>query len=126
MQDLGYDENDDDVDDDFGEYQRRARQLLIDTTRKNIEENLEKAELNKHEVFIVSSDVIFSLVTDKTLKTTIAIDELRLMKAFLKMAHARRYGTQTSAKNYSTFVTDNLNVVRNILNWGSPRAVDQV
>ena len=43
MQDLGYDENDDKVnDDDFNNYQRRARQLLIDSTKhSSLEGNLE-------------------------------------------------------------------------------------
>ena len=128
MQDLGYDENDDDADDNFSDYQRRARQLLIDSTRKNLDDNLEKAELNKHDVFIVSGNVIFSLVKDKTLKkTTTAIDEVRLVEAFLKEAHARRYGTQAraSAKNYSTLVKNNV-VVKRVLNWSLPRAVDRV
>ena len=105
MQDLGYDENDDDAVDDFDNYQRQARQLLIDNTRKNLEDNLKKAELNKHDVFIVSSSVIFSLVTAKTSKkTTPAIDETRLLESILKMAHARRYGTQAAAKDHSTLV----------------------
>ena len=102
MHDFGYDENDDDALDNFGDYQKRARQLLVDATRKNLDNNLEKAELNKHEVFIVSCNVIFSLVTDKpvrNLKTTIEIDEVLLLEAFLKMAHARRYGTQAPAKS---------------------------
>ena len=94
MQDLGYDENDDVADDDFDDYKKRARQLLIDTTRKNLDGNLEKAELKKRDVFIVSCNVISSLVTVKGLKkTALEIDEARLMESFLKMAHARRYGT---------------------------------
>ena len=111
MQDLGYDENDEDADDAFGDYQKRARQLLIDTTKKNLEDNLEKAKLNKYDVFIVSGRVIFSLVTEKALKkTTPEIDEVRLMEAVLKMAYARRYGTQASAKNHwhSTLAMNNV------------------
>ena len=107
MQDIGYDENDDDADDVFDDYQKRARQLLIDATRKNLEDNLELAELNKHDVFIVSAGVIFSMVTGKGhKKTTPAIDETRLMEAFLRMAYARRYGNQASAsaKNHETLV----------------------
>ena len=102
MLDLGYDEDEDD--DDFDEHQREAQQKLIDSTRKNFKDNLEKAELNKHhEVFIVSASVIFSLVTDNPNKTIPAIDEVRLMEALLKMAHARRYGTQASAvSNFET------------------------
>ena len=114
MQDIGYDENDDEADDKFDDYQRRARQLLIDSTRKNLEDNLEKAELKKHDVFIVSGSVLFSLVTGKGIKkTTLAIDEVRLMETILKTAHARRYGTRASAaKNHSTLVKNNVVRVR--------------
>ena len=109
MQDIGYDEFDDDAEDNFDNYQQQARQSLIDATRKNLEDNLQKAKLKKYDVFIVSGSVIFSLVTDKALKkTTPAIDEVRLTEAILKMAHARRYGTQASAKNHSTLVKNNV------------------
>ena len=63
MQDLGYNENDDDADDDYDNHQTRARQLLIDTTRKNLEKSVKKAELDKHDASIVSGSAIFSLVT---------------------------------------------------------------
>ena len=109
MQDIGYDENDEDADDDFDDYQKRARQLLIDSTRKNLEDNLEKAELKKNEVFIVTGSIIFSLVNAKAIKkTTPAIDEARLLESILKMAHSRRYGTQASTKNHSTVVKNNI------------------
>ena len=91
MHDIGYDENDrDDIaDEEFDDLQRRARQLLIDSTKKNLEDNLKKVELDKLDVFIVSCSVIFSLVNDKAIKRTPpAIDEDRLMKSILKMAHA--------------------------------------
>ena len=113
MHDIGYDENDDDADEDFDDFQRQALQLLIDSTRKNLEGNLERAELKKHDVFIVTGSVIFSLVNGKAIKkTTPAIDEARLMESILKMAHARRYGTQTSTKNHSTLRVVKNNIVR--------------
>ncbi|KAF8813329.1 hypothetical protein BYT27DRAFT_7084483 [Phlegmacium glaucopus] len=110
IQDLGYDENDDDAEDHFDNYQTQARQLLIDTTRKNLEKNLEKAELGKHDVFIVSGSVIYSLVTDKgnKKKTNLGIDEARLVEAVLNTAHKRRYGTQAPTKSHSTVVKDNM------------------
>ena len=103
MQDLGYDENDE-------YYQRQARQVLIDSTRKNLDDNLEKSELNKHDVFIVSSKVILSLVTNEPLGVAPEIDsdEVRLMEAILKTAHARRYRTQGSAENYLTLFKNNV------------------
>ena len=46
MQDSGYDENDDDSDDNFDDYQARARQSFIDSTRSNVvEKNLKEAQL---------------------------------------------------------------------------------
>ena len=92
MHDIGYDENDDNTDNDFDDFQRQARQLLIDSTRKNLEGSLGKAELNKHDVFIVTGSVIFSLVNGIAIKkTTLAIDEARLMESILKIAYERRY-----------------------------------
>ena len=107
MEDSGYDENDDDASDHYHDYQARARRLLIDTTRKNLEQNLEKAELTKREVFIVLSSVIDSLVTAKgNKKTPPAIDEVRLVETILKTAYERRYGTRLVVRNLST--TDDL------------------
>jgi len=96
------DENDSDSDlesDDNNlnsdDYQTRARQSLIDSTRKDLEENLKEAQLAKRDVFIVSNSVIFSLVAAKKLKEKIPeIDETRLIEAILEAAHARRYGNQ--------------------------------
>ena len=107
MQDLGYDENDDDASDHYPDYQARARQLLIDTTRKNLEQNLEMVGLAKRDVFIVSNSVVYSLVTAKgNKKTPPAIDEVRLVEIILKTAYERRYGTRLAAGNLST--TDDL------------------
>jgi len=88
MQDLGYDENDDDDADENDDYQKRARQLFIDDTWKNLGDDLEKAQLNRHDVFIVSNNVIFSVVTGQ--KTTPTIDEDHLMEAILATALERR------------------------------------
>ena len=108
MRDAGYDKNDEDAENVFDDYQTQALELLIDGTRKNLEENLEKAKLNKHDVFIVSSSVIFSLVKGKAPKRSPLIDEACLLESILKMAHARRYGTQATAKNHSTVVENNV------------------
>ena len=109
MHDIGYDENDDNADNDFDDFQRRARQLLIDSTKKNLEDNLQKAELNKHDVYIVTGNVIFSLVNGKAIKkTTPLIDEARLMESILRTARERRYGTQAPTKNFSTLGKNNI------------------
>jgi hypothetical protein len=115
MEDFGYDSNDDDAEDNFDDYRTRARQLLIDTTRRNVEKNLEKAGLMKRDVFIVSGSVIFSLVTEKgnKKKSTPAIDEARLVDAILRIAHARRYGSQAPPKNHSNVVKDSMATGRN-------------
>ena len=109
MQDIGYDEIDDNADVDFDDFQRRARQMLIDTTRKNLEDNLEKAKLKKHDVFIVSGSVIFSLVAAKQIKRTIpAIDEARLMDCILKMALSQRCAGP-DVRHYQSVVTHAIN-----------------
>ena len=108
---LGYESDDELAENDVVNSQQRARQVLIDTTRKDLERNFERADLKKHDVFIVSADVIFSLVTDKALtgnKTNLAFDEVRLMEAILKMEHAQRYGKQASAKNRTILAKDNM------------------
>ena len=85
----------DDSDDNVDDYQTRAQQLLINSTRKNVEKTLEEARLAKRDVFIVSSHVIFSLVNAKgNKKATPAIDEAHLIETILTMAYARRYGNQ--------------------------------
>ena len=80
-------------------HQAKARQLLIDNTRKNLEANLTKAgaELVNRDVFI---DIIYSLVAkpeDK--KNSLAIDEERLIETVLTVAHKRQYGSQIPGKN---------------------------
>ena len=107
MQDLGYDENDDDARENLSDYQAQARQLLIETTRKNLETNLTKAELVNRDVFIVSGNIIYSLVT-KNKKSSLAIDEERLIQTVLTVAHNRRYGSQAPVKNHSAIVKDNM------------------
>ena len=89
MQDLGYDEGDAE-----GKYQARARQFLIDDTKKDIETGLQEAGLAMHDIFIVTSSVVYSLATNKQNKKTVVIDEARLIKSILKAAHERRYTTQ--------------------------------
>ena len=115
MKDKGYDENDDNEAGVKEDYQRRARQLLIDSTRKNLESNFDKAKLKKHDVFIVSGSVISLLVNGKAMKNAaLAIDEARLLESILKKAHERRYGTQTSAENHSSLRVIKNNIVRYI------------
>ncbi|KAF8805998.1 hypothetical protein BYT27DRAFT_7339270 [Phlegmacium glaucopus] len=102
LQDLGYDENDDDAEVNHEEFKEQARQFLINTTRNNVETNLKDAGLSMHDLFIVSSSVIYSLVTNnRNKKTTPAIDEARLIDTVLKTA---QYGTQAPAKDHSTII----------------------
>ncbi|KAF8805999.1 hypothetical protein BYT27DRAFT_7339271 [Phlegmacium glaucopus] len=104
LQDLGYDDNDAEVNRE--EFEGKARQFLINTTRNNVETNLKEAGLAMHDIFIVSSSVIYSLVTNNgnKKKTTSAIDEARLIDTVLKTAYARRYGTQAPAKDHSSII----------------------
>lgn len=101
MQDLGYDENDDNEEPYFDEYQAEARQLLIDDSQTNIKTSLQEAGLVTHDVFIVSSSVIYSLATKSKNKNTPEIDETRLIDSLLKTACERRNSTLAPVKDYS-------------------------
>ena len=93
MKDLGYDSADDDTDGYSVDYEARARQTLIETTKNNVEINLEEAGLATRDIFIVDSSVIYSLVTDKwnKKKSRTVIHEARLIESVLMAAHERRY-----------------------------------
>ena len=96
MQDLGYDENDEDIEDHCIDYQVRAQHLLINTTKNDLETNLEEAGLAKRDIFIVSRHVVYSLVTDKwDKKPPPMIDEVPLIKSVLMAAHKQCYVAQT-------------------------------
>ena len=84
MQILGYDENDDDENDEYDKFQAEA----INITRRNIEKKLKKAGLAMHDVFIVSSSVVYSLVTSEKMEAPV-IDETRLLESVLKAAYER-------------------------------------
>ena len=88
MQSLGYDENDDDAKDEYDRFQAEAQKLLINITRTNIEKKLKKAGLAMHDVFIVSSSVVFSLVASEKMEAPV-IDETRLLESVLKAVYER-------------------------------------
>jgi hypothetical protein len=54
MRRLGYDKDNADHNsaDKFGDYLRQAQKSLIDDTRKDVEDNLKNAQLNKQEVYM--------------------------------------------------------------------------
>ena len=107
MKDLGYD---DDVKEYYHDYEARARQSLIEDTKNDLERNLGKAKLAKRDVFIVSDGQILSLVT-KNRKTTVAIDEERLIEAVLTVAYNRRYDSESptsNSKEHSTIIKDGM------------------
>ena len=70
---------------------KQARQIFIDSTRGDLEKNLQNALLTKRDVFIVSSLVMRALVTKKRSSkiSNMMIDEARLLEAVLKETHAR-------------------------------------
>jgi ABC-type hemin transport system substrate-binding protein len=69
-----------------------ARQLLIYLTKKNLDENLQKANLAKREVFIISSSSLRALMTGNQGAANM-IDEGKLLQAVLKV-YTRRFGAQ--------------------------------
>jgi len=109
---FGYDEGEEDAVEKYKKHHPVARQLLIDSTKKDIDRNFENPEANlaKRQVFIISSHSMYALMTDKWNWRTAAnvIDESTLLEAVLKAAHSRRYGDQASTKDHSTVVRQNM------------------
>jgi hypothetical protein len=107
---FDYDESDEDALEIYKEHHSAARQLLIDSTRKDLDKNLEKANLAKREVFIISRSSMYALITQKLNWRNAAnmIDEANLLEAVLKAAYDRRYGAQTSTKDHSNVVKQNM------------------
>jgi hypothetical protein len=107
---FGYDEDEPDALEKYYRHHSAARQLLIDSTRKNLNKNLDKANLMKREAFIISSYSMYALITERWNRKNTAnvIDEVNLLKAVLKAAHSRRYGAQALIKDHSTVVMQNM------------------
>ena len=109
---FGYDEDEEDAVEKYKKHYSAARQLLIDSTKKDLDRNFAnpQANLAKRQVFIISSHVMYALMTDKRNSRTAAnvIDEIDLLKAILNAAHSRRYGDQAFTKDHSTIVEQNM------------------
>ena len=107
---FGYDESDEVALEIYKKHHSAARQLLIDSTRKDFDKNLEKANLTKREVFIISRSSMCALMTEKWnwRNEGNVIDEANLVEAVLKAAYARRYGAQASTKDHSNIVKQNM------------------
>jgi len=93
---FGYDESEEDAVEKYKKHHSAARQLLIDSSRKNFNKHLEKANLTKRDVFIISRSSMYALMTAKWSWRTAAnvIDEVNLLQAVLKAAmETRRHGT---------------------------------
>ena len=115
---FGYDEGEEDAVEKYKKHHPAARQLLIDSTRKNLDKNLNKASLARRQVFIISSNSMHALMTDKWNWRNAAnvIDEANLLQAVLKAAHTRRYGAQASVKDHSTVVKQNMDACQSSAN----------
>ncbi|KAF8806008.1 hypothetical protein BYT27DRAFT_7257427 [Phlegmacium glaucopus] len=86
-------------------YQEQARQLLIDKTKRDLEANIEEAGSAMLNIFIISSHILYSLVTKKWIKKIpLVIDEARLAESVFKAAYARRYGARAPAKSSSAIL----------------------
>lgn len=97
-----------DLDEDEGndeEVYKQAQQMFICSTREDFEGNLQKAELTKREVFVVSSNVMRALVAKRCISkiSNKIIDEARLLEAISKETHARL------RKDYYAAVKQNMN-----------------
>ena len=95
---FDYDDGEKDPVEIYKRHHSAARQLLIDTTKKDLDKNLEKANLKKLQVFIISRSSMHALMTEKWNWRNAAnvIDEANLLQAVLKAAYTRRYGAQVS------------------------------
>ncbi|KAL4076413.1 P-loop containing nucleoside triphosphate hydrolase protein [Scleroderma citrinum] len=90
MRDMGYDSDEEDEDDPGRRTRlyKAARKQYIEATRKNVQANLEDANLPDQRVYIVSNDTMLNIVKGKGPKK--AIDELVLLTDLFTQAHARR------------------------------------
>ena len=107
---FGYDESEKDAVEIYKKYHPAARQLLIDSTKKNLDKNLELANLADRQVFIVSRGSMHAFMTEQWNWKTAAnvIDEANLIQAVLQAAHTRRYGAHAPIKDHSTVVKQNM------------------
>jgi len=104
MEDNEPDSDEGDGDGDDETFYQRARQMFIHSTRGDFEQNLQKANLTKREIFIVSCGVMRALVAKRCnsqVSNTI-IDEAKLLEAVLKETHARL------RSDYRTVVEQNM------------------
>ena len=103
---FDYDESEEDAVEIYKRHHSAARQLLIDSTKKNLDKNLEKANLAKRQVFIISRNSMHALMTEKWnwRNTANVIDEANLLQAVLKAAYSRRYDAQASTRDHPTVV----------------------
>ena len=95
---FDYDESEEGAVEIYKRHHSAARQLLVDSTKKNLDKNLEKANLAKRQVFIISRSSMHALMTEKWnwRNEGNVIDEANLLQAVLKAAYSRRYGAQLS------------------------------
>jgi hypothetical protein len=102
MKDIEPDSDEEDGDD--GESYKQARQVFIHSTREDFEKNLQKANLPRRDVFIVSNSVMRALVAKRrnSRVSNTMIDEASLLEAVSKETHA---GLR---KNYLTVVKQNM------------------
>ncbi|KAF9236960.1 interferon-inducible GTPase-domain-containing protein [Melanogaster broomeanus] len=90
MREMGYDSEDEDAPRTLRKtLYKTAREDYITETRTNVKRNLEEANLPDQRVYIVSNEVLFTIVKSQTLPNKI-IDELELMRDLLSEAHSRR------------------------------------
>jgi len=90
MREMGYDSDGDDEEDveRRNKLYKAARKQFIEKTRKNVQANLEDANIPDQRVYIVSNSTVLSIVMDKAPKK--AIDEVDLLNDLVNEAHNRR------------------------------------
>jgi hypothetical protein len=68
----------------------RARDVFITETRKNVFQTLEEAELPQQDVYIISREIIYRLMSCYAGPPNM-IDDRKLLVALLTAAHRRRH-----------------------------------
>lgn len=105
---FDYDESEKGAIEIYKRHHSAARQLLIESTKKDLDKNLKTANLAKRQVFIISRSSMHALMTEKWNWRNAAnvIDEANLLQAVLKAAYSRRYASsaQGSTKDHSAVV----------------------
>jgi hypothetical protein len=73
--------------------------MFIAETRKSVFQNLEKAELPQQDAYIISSEIIYRIMSGYADPPNM-IDEKKLLRAMLTAAYHRRYSPASEGSGH--------------------------